>query len=103
MATIREEAARLQWLISKGRGEEKAHVILIEEEARKRKENAGPQPKTRFQFETDDPDMYSRLNELKDRWLKGRNKSVALSVMADHWDLSEEDIAIECGDRDAES
>lgn len=101
MATVREEAERLKWLVSKGRGEEKAHVVLIEEEARKRKENAGPRPKTRFVMETDDPEMYSRFNDLKDRWLRNRNKSVALGVMADRWDASEEDIAIECGDRDA--
>lgn len=103
MATIDEELARLKFLSGKGRGREKCHVVLIEEEARKRKENSGPRPKTRFVMETDDPEMYSRFNDLKDRWLRNRNKSVALGVMADRWDASEEDMAIECGDRDAES
>lgn len=96
MATVKEEAARLKWLTDHGRGEEKAHVVLIEDEARKRKENPGPHPKTRFVMETDDPQMYSRFNELKDRWLAVANKSVALSVMADLWDRAEQDIRTLC-------
>src|SRR5271154_6623576 len=94
MATIREEAARLQWLISKGRGEEKAHVILIEEEARKRKENAGPQPKTRFVWDTDFAGGYSELNVGKDRLMKVLvNKQVAVTIAAFLWNnVSEEKL-----------
>lgn len=98
MATIDQEIARLKFLSEKGRGEEKCHVVLIEEEARKRKENSGPQPKTRFVMETDDPAMYSKFNELKDRWVANANKSVALSVMADRWDLDEQTIRRICVD-----
>lgn len=92
MATVREEAARLQWLISKGRGEEKAHVVLIEEEARKRKENAGPKPKTRFVWDTDFPGGYSELNGGKDRLMRVLvNKQIAVTVAAFLWnDVSEE-------------
>lgn len=86
MATISEERARLQWLESKGRGQEKAHVILIEEEIRKRKENAGPKPKTRFILETDDPMMYSRFIAAKDRWLRFVNKSIAVDLMCRLWE-----------------
>jgi hypothetical protein len=98
MATISEELARLQILANKGRGEEKCHVILIEQEARERIANAGPKPKTRFTFETDSPEMYSRLNLLKDRWLATANKSVALSVMASLWDHNEDEIRRMCED-----
>jgi hypothetical protein len=86
MATIREERARLQFLEEHGRGDELAHVILIEEEARKRAENKGPNPKTRFVFETDDPTMYSRFNAQKDRWLKGRNKAVIVDLLCSLWE-----------------
>jgi len=98
MATIAEEIARLQILANKGRGEEKCHVILIEQEARERIANAGPKPKTRFSIETDSPEMYSRLNLLKDRWLAGENKSVALTVMANRWDVPQEEIKRLCED-----
>jgi hypothetical protein len=98
MATISEEIVRLQILANKGRGEEKCHVILIEQEARDRIANTGPKPKTRFVMETDSPEMYSRFNSLKDRWLANANKSVALSVMANRWDVDEQDIKILCED-----
>ena len=98
MATVSEEIARLKFLETKGRGGEKCHVILIEEEARERIKNDGPKPKTRFSIETDDPAMYSRFNELKDRWLGRANKSVALTVMANRWDLTEDHIQELCDD-----
>ena len=89
MATIREERARLQYLEERGRGDEKAHVILIEEEARKRAENKGEDgkpPKTKFCFDTDDPEMYRRFNAQKDRWLKGRNKAVMVDLLCCLWE-----------------
>jgi hypothetical protein len=96
MATIAEERARLQFLEEKGCGQEKCHVVLVEREARERIKNDGPKPKTRFVCETDDPAMYSRMNELKDRWFAIANKSVALSVMAKLWDMDEEWIRKVC-------
>jgi hypothetical protein len=93
MATIAEELARLRFLVSKGRGEEKCHVVLIEEEARKRKENTGPQPKTRFQIETDSPEMYSRFNAQKDRWLRlVPNKSICLDMMCRMWEEPSDEV-----------
>lgn len=101
MATGRELLERLKFLVDNGRADSNFHLIDIEAEAKKRKENppdeTGKQ-KTRFVFETDDPDMYSRFNELKDRWLDGNNKSVALSIMADQWDLTTEQIRELCED-----
>jgi hypothetical protein len=102
MATIREEAARLKWLVEKGRGDERCHIVLIEVEARERISNPGPKPKTKFALETDDPKLYSRFNELKDRWFRVANKSVALTVMFDLWDRPVEWIKETCdtqGDR----
>lgn len=96
MATIDSEWERLGFLRGKGRGHEKCHVVLIEEEAKARVENAGPKPKTRFVMECDDPEFYSKFNELKDRWFGVGNKSVCLSLMADRWDLSEAEIRNLC-------
>jgi hypothetical protein len=104
MATITEERARLQWLESKGRGHEKAHVILIEEEAKKRQENTGDNPKTRFQLETDDPEMYSRFALQKDRWLRLiPNKSVAIDMMCRMWEEPKDDVIMAFGADDAET
>lgn len=99
MATIDEEWRRLKFLADKGRGKEKCHVVLIEVEAKERIENAGPKPKTQFRLETDDPKLYSRANELKDRWFAVANKSVALSVMFELWNRPEEWIRAICDQR----
>jgi hypothetical protein len=96
MATIKEERARLQFLEEHGHGDEKCHVILIEVEAAERIKN--PKQKTRFVVQTDSPEMYSLLNQLKDRWFAVANKSVALSVMADLWDIPEQGIREMCAD-----
>ena len=86
MATVREEFVRLQWLIAHGRGEEKCHIVLIDEEAKVRIANQGPKPRTRFIMETDCPQAYSDLNAEKDRWLRViGNKSVCVSLMIQAW------------------
>lgn len=86
MASIREEWARLQFLMEHGRGDEKCHVVMIEEEARKRKENDGPNPKTRFQWETDTAEGYGDLNAGKDRLIRLiGNKQVAITIAAKLW------------------
>lgn len=102
MATISEERARLQFLESKGRGDEKCHLVLIEVEAAERIKNAGPRPKTKFVLETDQPDLYSKFNELKDRWLKAANKSVALTVWVKLLDRPEEWIREICSGQEDE-
>lgn len=91
MATIAEERARLQFLEEKGCGQEKCHVVLVEREARERIKNDGPKPKTQFRFETDDPEMYSRFNAQKDRWLRIGNKSVAIDMMCRLWEEVSDD------------
>lgn len=90
MATLKEEALRLQFLAEKGHGEEKVHVVFIEREAAERIANEAKgvqKPKTRFVFETDDAGMYSRFNAQKDRWLRLiPNKSVAVDMMCRIWE-----------------
>lgn len=98
MGTIDSEYERLGFLRTKGRGQEKCHIVLIEEEARERIKNPGPKPKTKFVVETDDPEMYSKLNELKDRWFANANKSVALSMMARLLDQPDYKIKELCSD-----
>lgn len=103
MATIDEEWRRLKFLAEHGRSQEKVHVAFIEVEAKERIKNDGPKPKTQFRLETDDPKLYSRANELKDRWFSVANKSVALSVMFELWNRPEEWIRAICdqkGDED---
>ena len=94
MATIDEEWRRLKFLAEANHGaraKEKIHVAFIEEEAKARIANPGPKPKTRFCMETDCPEMYSRLNAIKDRWFRLINKSVAVSLMVQAWEQYDEE------------
>jgi hypothetical protein len=86
MPNVRMAIEYLKDLDRKGRGNEVVHVVLVEEEAKKRKENVGPNPRTRFQIETDDPELYSRFVGEKDRIIKRvRNKAIALDFMYRAW------------------
>jgi hypothetical protein len=76
----------LKHLESKGRGNAPVHIVDIEEEAKARKQNDGPRPKTRFQIETDEPMLYAQLNDEKDRIISHvHNKSIALDLMLRAW------------------
>ena len=76
----------LEHEIREGRGDEPCHIVDIFKEAKKRKENDGPQPKTRFQIELDDPELYCQWNEQKDRIIKRiHNKAIALDFMYRAW------------------
>lgn len=62
------------------------HIVDHTKALKERIQNDGPQPKTRFQIETDDPELYSELNREKDRIIKRcRNKSVALTFLLLGW------------------
>lgn len=69
--------------------DENIHIVRLDEEARKRKENPGPHPKTRFQIELDDPELYSKWNVEKERIVKrcGNNKSIATDLMYRAWTM----------------
>lgn len=106
MATLKEEAMRLQFLLEKGHGDEKVHVVFVEREAAERIANEAKgfqKPKTRFQMETDDPAMYSRLNAAKDLWYRVVvNKSVAVDLMCKRWELEPEEIEALAADESSE-
>jgi hypothetical protein len=90
---------RCKFLRGKGRGQEKALLVLPEQLAKERIENAGPRPKTRFQIETDDPAMYSRMNAQKDRWFRLiPNKSVAVDLLARMWEEPSDEAIIAFGE-----
>jgi hypothetical protein len=76
----------LKALEGKGRGGEKVHVVLVEEEQKARIENKGPKPRTKFVIETDSPEAYTELHKCKDFIIaKAGNKSVAISLMIWAW------------------
>lgn len=87
MPTISQAAEYYRKAVKDGKGDlHTGHCFIVEEEAQKRTENDGPKPKTRFQMETDDPEMYSAFNAEKDRIIAAAgNKSVALSIMHRAW------------------
>jgi hypothetical protein len=62
------------------------HIVDHTKALREREKNDGPQPKTRFQIELDDPELYRRWNAAKDRIIKRcRNKAIALDLMHRAW------------------
>lgn len=62
------------------------HIVDHTKALKEREKNDGPQPKTRFQIELDDPELYSKWNHEKDRIIKRiRNKSIALTLMHRAW------------------
>ena len=80
MATLREERARLQFLEEHGHGDEKVHVVFIEEEAKKRIENK--KERTRLIRELDTPQTYADFNAEFDRFIRcAGNVQVAYSLM----------------------
>ena len=81
MASIREEWARLQFLMEKGRGEEKVHVVFVEEEAKERLVNT--KQKTRIAWDCGDPQTFKAFHGEKERYIGvcGGNTSLATDLM----------------------
>jgi hypothetical protein len=76
----------LKDLERKGRGNDSVHIVDIKAEAKERAKNDGDKPKTRFQVELDDPDLYRDFNEAKDRVITHcHNKTIALSLLLRAW------------------
>ena len=62
------------------------HIVDHTKELKERETNAGPKPKTRFQIELDDAELYSQWNHEKDRIIKRcRVKAIALDFMYRAW------------------
>jgi hypothetical protein len=72
------------------------HIIDVTDEQEKRVKNDGPQPKTRFQIELEDAELYRQWNMQKDRILKRvGNKAIALSLMHRAWSEALSDAEID--------
>ena len=83
MATVLEELQRLKQLVHSGKGSETIHVVFTDREAKARKENKGPKPKTRFMVETHSPEGYAALNVQKDRYFRIlKNPVIVADIMA---------------------
>jgi len=82
--------AAIDWLkyeVEQGRGDEVVHVIDVQKEQRARIANDGPTPKTRFQIELDDPQLYIEWNREKDRIVKRfKVKAIAVDYMWKVWE-----------------
>lgn len=88
MPSVTAAIEYLKQLERKGRGSAPVHIVDIEQEAEARKKNDGPKPKTRFQIELDDEELYREWNASKDRIIRrcGNNKAIALTLMQRAWD-----------------
>lgn len=87
MPSVTAAIEYLKQLERKGRGMAPVHIVDIEEEAKERIKNSGPKPKTRFQLELDDPELYCQWNASKDRiFHRVKNKPMALDLMWRAWD-----------------
>ena len=82
MPSIEMGIEYLQQLRRQGRGSEKIHIVLVEEEQKKRIKNDGPKPATKFVIETDLPEAYTELHKCKDFIIHHcKNKAVAITMM----------------------
>ena len=96
MPSLEEVFEKVKFLMSKGDSSRKCHFGLIDVEAKERAEN--PKGKTRFSFETDDAEMYKRLNIQKNRWMALiPNKSVAIDMMCRMWEEPSDEVITEFG------
>ena len=85
MPSVDLAVEHLKDLQRKGRGQEKVHVVLVEQEQKER--IANNKRKTRFVLCTDDADLCSILEAHKDRIFRrcGQNKSIMLHLMEKAW------------------
>lgn len=81
----------IEWLqheVQEGRGDEPCHVVDIRREQRERITNDGPKPKTRFQIELGDAELYSDWNKEKERIIhRAKVKAIGLDLMLKAWQM----------------
>jgi hypothetical protein len=87
MPSKRAALEKLKYEVNElGEGDDPCHIVDIKKEQAKRNTNDGPQPKTKFGFETDSPEAYRELNKCKDFVIKTvGNKSVAITLLIWAW------------------
>lgn len=80
MPDVTEVLAQCQWLVTHGRGAEKAKLLLPRIEAKRRKQNK--EGRTRLVKQLDTPETYSEFNAQFDRYIQAAgNVQVAYSIM----------------------
>jgi hypothetical protein len=80
--TVDEVYFQAKFLREKGRGAEKAVLVLPAEEAKKRVANDGPKPKTRLIKEMHTKEAYSDWNSEFDRYVSNAgDPNIAYSIM----------------------
>jgi len=101
MPTFEQELARMLWLKHENKisPDEPCKVVLPRLEAKEAARK--PKGRTRFIFETDSEDMYSRFVTQKNRWLELiPNKSVALDMMCSMWENCSDAVIKAFGDEE---
>ena len=62
------------------------HIVDLTEQRKSQEKNEGEKPKTRFQIELDDADLYRQWNQEKNRIItRVHNKAIALDFMYRAW------------------
>ena len=95
MATVREEIVRLQELARSGKGDEKIHIVRVEQiQAERAKNEKSDRPKTKFIWETHSAHLYTLLHIEKERIVRRvGNLSIAFDLMLRAWqELDDEKI-----------
>ena len=84
MATVRQGYEKLRWMAEHGQGEEKIHIVFVEQEQKERIRNQ--KRKQNFVLCTGDPDLCSEFEREKDRiFRRVQNKTLMLELMVRAW------------------
>jgi len=84
MPSARQGYEKLKYMVDHGQGDEKIHIVFVEQEQKERIKNS--KRKQNFVLCTGDPDLCAKLEAEKDRiFRKVRNKSLMLTLMERAW------------------
>jgi hypothetical protein len=82
MATAFEELQTLKALVLAGKGNEMVHIVRVDQDRQRKRENKGPKPQVRFVLDCTAPDLYKRLYREWDRiLLQIINKPLAIEIV----------------------
>lgn len=84
MGTVLEEINALKLKVLAGKENEMVHVVYVDQDRKRKRENKGPKPQTRFTLNCDSPEAFAELYGHWDRiMLQVRNKSIAITILID--------------------
>lgn len=84
MGTVLEEINALKLKVLAGKENEMVHVVYVDQDRKRKRENKGPKPQTRFTLNCDSPEAFADLYGHWDRiMLQVKNKSVAVTILID--------------------